>query len=105
MTTRTTQSRPDDNDRLKRSLRDALSRLPDDGLHALEVGAMAPWHQRTPTAQTAVLCGPLATLRAGWRGHPMVWSGALKALVLMALLWLKPLADIDELSLNTLGEL
>ena len=102
-------------DRLKHSLRDALARSPDEGLAALEARAMAQWQQRSSGAPHVVHAGPLATLQAGWREHPVVWSGTLMALVLAALLWLKPWAPaepgIDELmqpdvlSLITMGEL
>ncbi|OOG80053.1 hypothetical protein B0E41_21670, partial [Hydrogenophaga sp. A37] len=110
-----TPSEPHSDDRLKHRLRDVLARSPDEGLAALEARTMAQWQQRTSATQPVVHTGPLATLQAGWRGHPVVWSGALMALVLAALLWSKPWAPaepgIDELmqpdvlSLITMGEL
>lgn len=115
MNTHPTEPTPDGDDQLKHSLRDTLSRSPGDGLQALEARAMAQWQLRTAAAQPVVQAGPLATLQAGWRGHPRVWSGTLMALVLAALLWSTPWAPaepgIDELmqpdvlSLITMGEL
>lgn len=115
MNTRPTPPEPLSDDRLKHSLRDALTHSPDEGLAALEARAMAQWQQRTSASLPVVHAGPLATLQAGWREHPMLWSGALMALVLVALLWSKPWAPaepgIDELmqpdvlSLITMGEL
>jgi hypothetical protein len=115
MNTRPSLSEPDSDARLKHSLREALARSPDEGLAALEARAMAQWQQRSSGAPHVVHAGPLATLQAGWREHPVVWSGTLMALVLAALLWSKPWAPaepgIDELmqpdvlSLITMGEL
>ena len=115
MNTRPTLQEPHSDDRLKRSLRDALARSPGEDLAELEARAIAQWQQRTAAAQPVVHTGPLAILQAGWRGHPRVWSGTLMALVLATLLWLKPWAPaepgIDELmqpdvlSLITMGEL
>lgn len=113
MNTRPTPPEPGSDAQLKQGLRDALARSPDEGLVALEARAMAQWQQRTSAPM--VHAGPLATLQAGWREHPRVWSGALMVLLLAALLWLKPWASaepgIDELmqpdvlSLITMGEL
>lgn len=115
MNTRPSPSEPDSDARLKHSLRVALARSPDEGLAALEARAMAQWQQRTSAAPPVVHTGPVASLQSGWRGHPMVWGGALMALVLAALMWSKPWAPaepgIDELmqpdvlSLITMGEL
>lgn len=115
MNTRPSPSEPDSDARLKHSLREALARSPDEGLAALEARTMVQWQQRTSAAPPLVHAGPLATLQAGWREHPVVWSGTLMALVLAALLWSKPWAPtepgIDELmqpdvlSLITMGEL
>jgi len=115
MNTRPTPPEPNSDDRLKHSLRDALARSPAEGLAALEARTLAQWQQRFSGAQPVVHTGPMACLQAGWRGHPMVWGGTLMALVLAALLWLKPWAlaepGIDELmqpdvlSLITMGEL
>ena len=115
MNTRPTPPEPHSDDRLKQRLRDALTCSPDEGLAALEARTMAQWQQRTAVAQPVVHAGPLATLQAGWRGHPRVWSGTLMALVIAALLWSKPwvpaepgideLMQPDVLSLITMGEL
>ena len=115
MTTRPTPLEPGSDVQLKQRLRDTLTCSPDEGLAPLEARAMAQWQQRTAAAQPVVHTGALATLQAGWRGHPMVWSSALMVVVLAALLWSKPWAPaepgIDELmqpdvlSLITMGEL
>ena len=115
MNTRPNPPEPDSDAQLKQRLRDTLTRSPGEDLAELEARAIAQWQQRTAAAQPVVHAGPLATLQAGWRGHPRVWSGTLMALVIAALLWSKPwvpaepgideLMQPDVLSLITMGEL
>lgn len=103
-----------DDQSLRQNLRDALARSPADGLETLESRTLEQWRLRGFTVRHNPT-GPLAVLQAGWRQHPAMWSGALLALALAAMLVLKPWAQpepgIDELmqpdvlSLMALGEL
>lgn len=105
---------PPDDSRLRQRLRETLAHTPADGLEALESRALAQWRMRTAQGQ-CLRAGPLAALQAGWRHHPLAWSGTLLALGLAAVLLLKPWAPpdptLDELmqpdllSLIAIGEL
>lgn len=107
-----TRPSPDDQP-LRQRLREGLAQAPAKGLEALESRAIEQWRQRT--AAQVHHRGPLAVLQAGWHQHPALVSGALLALVLAALLLLKPWAQpdpaLDELlqpdvlSLMAAGEL
>lgn len=105
---------PPDDLGLRQRLRETLAHAPADGLEALESRALAQWRMRTAQGQS-LPAGPLAALQAGWRHHPIAWSGTLLALglaaVLLLRLWAPPDPALDELmqpdvlSLIAVGEL
>lgn len=96
---------------LRARLRQTLSQHTDD-TDALQARVLAQWHQYRPATVTANSAGPVATLQAAWRQHPLLWTGALVAL--LATLWalrpaqdpvLEELLQPDVLTLISAGEL
>ena len=83
-------------DRLKATLAQGST---DAATDALQARVMAQWRQTRPRgAAVMTSSGPVATLQAAWRQHPVLWTGAL-ALLVMALWMLRPAQDpaLDEL--------
>ena len=96
---------------LKARLRQTLSQ-PADDTDALQARVLAQWHQFRPASVVTTSAGPVATLQAAWRQHPVLWTGALAAL-LVSLWVLRPAQDPvleellqpDVLTLISAGEL
>lgn len=93
---------------LQSSLRDARA----GDTQALQARVLTQWRQARPHQLVPAGAGPAATLRAAWRQHPLLWTGAVLLLALG--LWLlRPAQDpaLDELmqpdvlSLISMGEL
>lgn len=97
---------------LRERLKHTLAQGTDEGSDALEARVLAQWRQSRPAEVVATSHGPLASLQAGWRLHPVLWTGALVALA-MALWMLRPSQDPaleelmqpDVLTLISAGEL
>ncbi|MDQ7746571.1 hypothetical protein [Hydrogenophaga pseudoflava] len=97
---------------LREQLKHTLAQGTDEGSDALQARVLAQWRQARPPAVMATWHGPLASLQAGWRLHPVLWTGALVALA-MALWMLRPSQDPaleelmqpDVLTLISAGEL
>jgi hypothetical protein len=84
---------------LRERLKQTLAQGPDDGTDALQARVLAQWHRSRPAAVVVASSGgPLASLQAAWRHHPVLWTGALLALA-MALWVLRPAQDpaLEEL--------
>ena len=98
--------------RLRRNLREALDYTPADGLHALELRALAQWRERCDVPPRR---GPLATMRARWHQHRLLYTSALLALGVAGLFLarsvvttdagVEELMQPDVLSLISMGEL
>lgn len=83
---------------LKGRLKNALAHSPDEGSDALQARVLAQWRQARPQTVVVTSTGPLASLQAAWRQHPVLWTGALVALA-MALWMVRPAQDpaLEEL--------
>jgi hypothetical protein len=83
---------------LKDQLKATLTQAPDEDASALEARVLAQWRQVRPSQVVGISTGPVASLQAAWRNHPVLWTGALVALA-MALWMLRPVQDpaLDEL--------
>jgi hypothetical protein len=85
---------------LKERLKAALSQSADNHTDtgALQTRVLAQWRQARPLGVVVSSTGPVASLQAAWRQHPVVWTGAL-ALLVIALWLLRPVQDpvLDEL--------
>jgi hypothetical protein len=97
---------------LRERLKHTLAQAPDDGADALQARVLAQWRQARPQPVVVASTGPLASLQAAWRHHPVIWTGALMALA-MAVWMLRPAQDPaleelmqpDVLTLISAGEL
>ncbi|MFC3683595.1 hypothetical protein [Hydrogenophaga luteola] len=94
---------PHDNDAardeaLKGRLKHTLAQSTNEDSDALQARVLAQWRQSRPQQVVVTSNGPLASLQAAWRQHPVLWTGALVALV-MALWMLRPAQDpaLEEL--------
>ena len=98
------------------ALRERLKNTPTQGSgessDALQARVLAQWHQSRPPAVAVTSHGPLASLQAAWRQHPVLWTGAL--VVMAVALWmlrpaqdpvLEELMQPDVLTLISAGEL
>lgn len=83
---------------LRERLRRSLTQDSDDRGDALQARVLAQWRQTRPPSVVVTSHGPLASLQAAWRHHPVLWTGALVALAL-AFWILRPAQDpsLDEL--------
>lgn len=91
--------RADESDeQLRARLKHTLAQGSEDSADALQARVLAQWRQARPQAVVVTSQGPLASLQAAWRQHPVMWTGALVALVL-ALWMLRPAQDpaLEEL--------
>lgn len=97
---------------LRQQLKGSLNNAQPADTQALEARVLAQWRQAQPHQLVTVGAGPVATLRAAWRQHPLRWTGAV-LLLAMGLWLLRPVQDpaLDELmqpdvlSLISAGEL
>lgn len=97
---------------LRDQLKTALTQGTDEGTDALQARVLAQWRQARPQQVIVTSTGPVASLQAAWRQHPLLWTGALVALA-MALWMLRPAQDPaleelmqpDVLTLISAGEL
>jgi hypothetical protein len=82
---------------LKERLKQTLEGTDQDS-DALQARVLAQWRQARHPAVVVTSTGPLASLQAAWRQHPLLWTGALLALA-MALWMLRPEQDpaLEEL--------
>ena len=83
-------------DRLKATLAQGSAK---DATEALQARVLAQWRQARPQGEVVMTSsGPVASLQAAWRQHPLMWAGAL-ALLVVALWALRPARDpaLDEL--------
>ena len=93
-------------------LKAALTHGTDDSADALQARVLAQWRQSHPASDVAVSSGPAGLLQAAWRQHPLLWSGAVAAL-LLGMWMLRPAQDPaleelmqpDVLTLISAGEL
>ena len=83
---------------LRSQLKATLTQSADNGTDALQARVLAQWHQARPQDIVVSSTGPVASLQAAWRQHPVMWAGAL-ALLVIALWLLRPVQDpvLDEL--------
>lgn len=83
---------------LKGRLKQTLANSSDDDSGALQARVLAQWRQARPQTVVVTSTGPLASLQAAWRQHPVLWTGALVALAI-ALWMLRPPQDpaLEEL--------
>jgi hypothetical protein len=97
---------------LKGLLKHTLAHSPDDDSDELQERVLAQWRQARPQTVVVTSTGPVASLQAAWRQHPLLWTGALVALA-MVLWMLRPAQDPaleelmqpDVLTLISAGEL
>jgi hypothetical protein len=97
---------------LRDHLKTALTQGTDDGADELQARVMAQWRQAHPVGRVVASSGPAGALQAAWREHPLLWSGAVAAL-LLGMWLLRPAQDPvleelmqpDVLTLISAGEL
>lgn len=97
---------------LRDQLKAALAQDTDDGADALRARVLAQWRQARPAGGVVVSSGPAGALQAAWRQHPLLWTGAVAAL-LLGMWMLRPMQDPaleelmqpDVLTLISAGEL
>lgn len=97
---------------LRDQLKTALAQGTDDDNDALQARVLAQWRQAHPAGSVVASSGPAGALQAAWRQHPLLWTGAVAAL-LLGMWLLRPAQDPvleelmqpDVLTLISAGEL
>jgi hypothetical protein len=97
---------------LKDQLKATLPQGTDEGTDALQARVLGQWRQAHPAGGVVASSGPAGALQAAWRQHPVLWTGALAAL-LLGMWMLRPAQDPvleelmqpDVLTLISSGEL
>lgn len=97
---------------LREQLKATLTQGDDEGSDALQARVLAQWRQAHPSTGAVISTGSAGALQAAWRQHPVLWTGAVAAL-LLGMWLLRPAQDPawdelmqpDVLTLISAGEL
>ncbi len=83
---------------LKDLLKASLPQGANEGTDALQARVLTQWRQAHPAGGVITSSGSAGVLQAAWRQHPVLWTGAVVAL-LLGMWLLRPAQDpvLDEL--------